>query len=148
MLSVLASGTLVKEPVERTSSAGRPYVTATLRVPTEDDAALVSAVAFSDSARQALLALSRGDQAAVTGRAKLTSWERDGETKFGMSIVAENVPTLYALEKRRARATANKGEPDTPAIRPSQAAAAVAMHDTRGSNGGSVADMADDLPWR
>ncbi len=147
MLGVLASGTVVKASVERTSSAGRPYVTATLRVPTEDDAVLVSAVAFSDSARRALLALSRGDQAAVTGRAKLTSWERDGETKFGMSVVAEGVLTPYQLEKRRTRATGKQAEPEAARIRPSQAAAPVATHATDDANAGSVADMPDDLPW-
>ncbi len=75
MLSVLASGTLVKDPKARTSAAGKPYATGTMRVPAENaEAVLVSVIAFNADAVAALLALSRGDSCAIAGRAKLTSW--------------------------------------------------------------------------
>ena len=102
MLNILASGVLVADPVERRSVTGKTYCTASLRVPAEDaDAVLVSVIAFGGDAVQAILALSRGDSVAVAGRAKLTSWTKDGEEKRGLSAVADKVLTVYAAGKAR-----------------------------------------------
>ncbi len=106
MLSVLATGQLVRDPQSRTSSVGKPYVTALLRVPCEDgDPLLCSVIAFSPDAVQALLALAKGDAVAVAGRAKMNTWEKDGESRTGLSIVADQVLTAYQVEKRRQRVT-------------------------------------------
>ncbi|MGC2517866.1 MAG: single-stranded DNA-binding protein [Burkholderiales bacterium] len=105
MLSVLASGTLMRDPEQRTSSAGKPFATGLMRVAAEDsDPILASLIAFSDGAVAALLALTKGDALSVAGRGKLTSWTKDGEQKHGLSVVVEQVLTLYAIEKRRDRA--------------------------------------------
>lgn len=102
MLSILASGTLVNDPVSRTSATGKTYATASLRVPAEDsDALLVSVIAFNADAVQALLALQRGDSCSIAGRGKLTSWTKDGEEKHGLSVVADKVLTVYAAGKQR-----------------------------------------------
>lgn len=102
MLSVLASGTLVNDPRERQSAAGKTYATALLRVPAEDaDAMLVSAIAFNADAVAALLALAKGDSCAIAGRGKLTSWEKDGEQRHGLSVVADKVLTVYAAGKAK-----------------------------------------------
>ena len=120
-LTVLALGTLTADPQERTGGSGKPFVVANLRTATEDDAVLVSVVAFSDSVKAALLALKKGDSASVTGRAKLTSWTgRDGAEKHGLSIVADGVLTAYAVGKRRdATAAARQSSgPETGALSP------------------------------
>jgi len=110
MLSILASGTLVRDPESRTSAAGKSYATAQLRVPTEGEAAvLVSVIAFSTTAVEALLAHAKGDTIAVTGRGKLTAWEKDGEQRHGLSVVVEGVLSAYQLEKRRSRAQGDAG---------------------------------------
>lgn len=102
MLTVLVSGTLTRDPVERTSAAGKPYVTALLRVPCEDaDALLCSLIAFAPDAVRALMALAKGDSLAVAGRAKLNSWERDGEQQHGLSVVADRVLSAYQAGKVR-----------------------------------------------
>lgn len=62
---------------------------------------LVSIIAFNADAVAALLALQRGDSCAIAGRAKLTSWEKDGEQKHGLSVVADKVLTVYAAGKAR-----------------------------------------------
>jgi len=78
-----------------------------MRVPAEDaEAMLVSVIAFAADAVTGLLALSKGDALAIAGRAKLTSWEKDGEEKHGLSVVADQVLTIYQIEKRRKRAAA------------------------------------------
>lgn len=102
MLSVLASGTLVGHPVARTSATGKSYATGSLRVPAEDsEALLVSVIAFAPDAVAAILALTKGDSCAIAGRAKLTSWTKDGEERHGLSVVADRVLSVYAAGKQR-----------------------------------------------
>lgn len=52
----------------------------------------------------ALLALTRGDSCAIVGRAKLSTWTKDGEEKHGLSVVAEKMLTAYQLDKKRRQA--------------------------------------------
>jgi single-strand DNA-binding protein len=105
-LAILAQGSLVADPQERTSAKGGSYVTAQLRVATDDAPILVSIIAFADTAVTALLALRKGDAAAVTSRAKLTTWSgKDGEAHHGLSLVADAVLTVYQAGKRRTAAT-------------------------------------------
>ncbi len=102
MLNVLASGTLVSDPKRRTSTTGKDYATGTMRVPAEDaEAMLVSIITFTADAVAALLALSKGDSCAIAGRAKLTSWTKDGGEKHGLSVVADRVLTAYQAGKAR-----------------------------------------------
>ena len=65
---------------------------------------LVSAIAFAPDAVAALLALTKGDAIAIAGRAKLTSWEKNGEEKHGLSVVVDKVLTVYQIEKKRRQA--------------------------------------------
>ena len=112
MLSVLCSGSLVSDPRERTTAAGKAFATCQMRVPAEDtEALLVSIIAFNADAVAAILALSKGDAVAIAGRAKLTSWEKDGEEKHGLSVVADQVLSIYQIEKRRKRAAAPEEVP-------------------------------------
>ena len=110
MLSILASGTLVRDPQQRQGAKGT-YATASIRVPTADaDAVLVSLIAFNEGAVIALMALHKGDALSVTGRAKLTSWEQAGEQKNGLSVVADQILSLYQVEKRRRDSAASSSE--------------------------------------
>jgi single-stranded DNA-binding protein len=108
MLNILASGTLVSDPRQRTTAAGKAFATGQMRVPAEDaEALLVSIIAFNADAVTGLLALSKGGALAIAGRAKLTSWTgQDGAEKHGLSVVADQVLTIYQIEKRRKRAAA------------------------------------------
>jgi single-stranded DNA-binding protein len=101
MLSVLAQGTLTSDPMERTSNAGKPFVTGTLRVATEADSVLLSVICFDAAACDKLARLKKGDTVAVTGRAKPTAWEKNGEQRYGLSVVAGGVLTAYEAGKRR-----------------------------------------------
>ena len=102
MLSVLASGSLVADPVSRTSATGKTYATCSLRVPVDgDEAVLVSVIGFSEPVVLALLALAKGDAVSICGRAKLTSWEKDGAQRRGLSVTADRVLTAYGVAKQR-----------------------------------------------
>ena len=71
-----------------------------------------------DSARQEaaekLARLKAGDAVAIAGSAKLTSWEKDGETKHGLSVTASAVLSAYDVKRRRGNET--KDKPGPPAV--------------------------------
>lgn len=91
MLSILANGTLIADPVEQ-RSLNEGYATCTMRVPCDDgEPVLVSVISFDAKVVAALLALRQGDTCAIAGRAKLTSWENDGVKEHGLSVVALRV---------------------------------------------------------
>jgi single-stranded DNA-binding protein len=100
-LSILAQGAMTSDPMERTSNAGKPFVTAQLRVATYDESMLVSVICFDTTACDKLARLKKGDAVAVTGRAKPTAWEKNGEQRHGLSVVAGGVLTAYEAGKRR-----------------------------------------------
>jgi single-stranded DNA-binding protein len=100
-LAILTLGALADDPVQRTSHDGKAYATARLRAPTEEEPGLVNVIAFDPAAVRALLACAKGDSIAITGRGKVTMWEKNGEHRAGLSVVAEAVLSPYQLEKRR-----------------------------------------------
>jgi single-stranded DNA-binding protein len=105
-LHVLAAGSLIAAPQQRTGASGKPFMTGTLRVPTEGEegAVLVSLIVFDADAQAALGRLRKGDAASITGRAKLSKWQgKDGE-RTGLSVVAERVMSAYEARKQRAGA--------------------------------------------
>jgi single-stranded DNA-binding protein len=104
MLSVLANGTLISDPRERVASNGNKFATGALRVPCEEgESMIVSFITFAAPSVSALLALRKGDAAAIAGRASLRTWEKDGATRTGLSVVADRVISVYAAGKARKR---------------------------------------------
>ena len=98
-LYILATGSLIADPQRRTGASGKDFATATLRVATDDDAILVSLIAFGEQA-ESLLAHRVGTTIAVSGRAKLTSWTgKDGAEHHGLSIVAEQIASASAARR-------------------------------------------------
>jgi single-stranded DNA-binding protein len=107
-LHILATGSLIGDPVRRTSAKGNDFGTATLRCHTENgEYTLVSVVAFNEQAEQ-LLAHRQGGTVAVSGRARLNSWAgRDGAEHHGLAVVAEQIASASAA--RRADAEHRRG---------------------------------------
>ena len=102
MISILASGTLINSPVERTSKAGNKFVTAQMKAADGDETNLVSLVAFDEAICKSLLVLSKGDALVVSGSGKASSWTgRDGAPALGLNVVVKVVMTQYAVTKKR-----------------------------------------------
>src|SRR5512144_1505533 len=99
MLTLLATGKLIKDPIKRTSANGKCYCTALLSVPTDDGQALISAIAFTDCAEK-LLTHHQGDTISVLGKAKLSEWTKDGQQKHGLDMVVDRLLSPYELTKR------------------------------------------------
>jgi hypothetical protein len=64
-VAILVSGTLFKEPQQRTSQSGKRYVVATIKATTTDNSGsdFWSALAFGDTAGAELLRLAVGERA-------------------------------------------------------------------------------------
>lgn len=104
MLYALATGTLIADPITRTSGgSGKEYLTATLRTPIErEEAVLVSVAAFDDEAKAALSELRKGDAVSIKGQLKPTTWTgRDGGVRSGLSMVALRVLTGKPEPRKR-----------------------------------------------
>lgn len=110
-IHLLATGSLVSDPQRRTGKTGADYATANLRCHTENgEYAFISAIAFGDAAAE-LLRHHQGSTLAISWRAKLQTWVgKDGETKAGLSIVAEQIAS--AASARRADAERRRGARD------------------------------------
>jgi len=103
-VAVLISGSLFRAPEERTSQAGRCFVSATLKVGGENcDAEFWSLMVFSESAQAELLRLGIGDALSAQGKLKLELYNG----KISRTCFVDSVLPLRAPPKER--------KPKTPA---------------------------------
>lgn len=116
-IDALVTGTVFRKPEQRTSGAGKTYVTSTIRAADgAGESLLVSVVAFSDTAKGSLLAMDAGDALAVSGALKLGTYEaRDGSVKPSVSMVVEAVLSTYRVQRKK-KAIADAGEKKQPAM--------------------------------
>jgi Single-strand binding protein family len=94
MILALVTGALFRAAEQRTSKAGKSYVTATIISKDGDASTFVNMVAFSDSAKDAILALGAGDTLSAQGKATIGVYEKNGEHRPSLSIVADHVLAL------------------------------------------------------
>ncbi|MCO5106650.1 MAG: single-stranded DNA-binding protein [Burkholderiaceae bacterium] len=109
MIGAIVTGTLVGDPVERTTREGKPFVTATARVTAGEDAIFVGLAAFEPTAAARLLQMRKGGTVAACGVLEQTTWTTQaGETRTGWRLTASEVLTAYGATKKRR--TADGGE--------------------------------------
>jgi single-stranded DNA-binding protein len=99
---VLVTGTLFRPPKQRTSNAGKPFVTATLKAK-DDDGQFWNVIAFADTPVAELMRLHEGESLSVQGAFKAELYDKDGVTKLLLSIVADHVLALRQPGRQRAR---------------------------------------------
>ena len=98
----IVTGSLWKPPEPRTSKAGNPFVTATIRAKDGDAAQWWKIVAFSEDVQTELMRLVEGDVLSVQGSFKAELYTaQNGETKISLSIIADNVLPLKKQPKER-----------------------------------------------
>lgn len=106
MLSALASGTLARDPKSGTSASGVRWANASIRCATGTDkegnslTSFVTVICFGDVADQ-LGRMGKGDAISVQGPMKQTEYEKDGETRHGLEIMANGILNPYQIKKRR-----------------------------------------------
>ena len=118
MLNCLIAGKLTKPPAGRTGASGNPYATACILASAgKDESYIVNAVAFSEQACDALMALRAGDAVSVAGSFKPSGWQKeDGTIGLSVSVVANAVLTLGdAKQGKHDRQAQAKPRPASPA---------------------------------
>jgi len=111
MIGGLISGVLTADPVERQTQAGKPFTTATLRVPAGEDALFIGVAAFEPTAAARLARMKKGGSVAACGVLEQTSWTTQaGETRTGWRLTASEVLTAYGATKKRRQA--DEGDDD------------------------------------
>jgi hypothetical protein len=102
-VQVLVSGCLFKAPEERTSQAGRRFVSATIKVGGEGGTGeFWVCLAFSDSTQADLMRLRVGDALSAQGSAKIELYQKDGgEVRISRTIFASAILPLRAPPRER-----------------------------------------------
>jgi single-stranded DNA-binding protein len=90
-MHILLTGTLHKDPTQRTSQNGKAFVTCSLRIEQEGGTIWASVICFDQAAREELLRCHAGDTVAIQGKLKVTVYERNGEHRPSLDVVANGV---------------------------------------------------------
>jgi single-stranded DNA-binding protein len=102
-VAILISGSIFREPVQRTSQSGRKYVVTTLKAASADNSSsdFWSVLAFGTTAGAELMLLAVGERLAVQGTLKIETYTKDGETKISRTLFADHVMALRQPPKER-----------------------------------------------
>jgi len=103
MIDALIAGRLHRAARSRTSSSGKCFTTAVVRVPTRDgNAIFVNVICFDEGPADALLALSDGDSVAISGELTPKVYvPPQGEPRPALDLLAHSVISVYHVARRR-----------------------------------------------
>lgn len=102
MICALIQGDLTADPVSRATRDGKPFVTATVRVPAGPEALFVGIGTFSETAGERLMKLHKGSAVAAVGTLEATVWTaQDGSERRGWRLTASEVLSVFQARKRR-----------------------------------------------
>jgi single-stranded DNA-binding protein len=102
-VAILISGSIFREPTQRTSQSGKKYVTTTLKAAAADTASadFWSVLAFGTTAGAELLRLAVGERVTIQGGLKLEIFEKDGQARISRTIFADHVLALRAPPREK-----------------------------------------------
>jgi single-stranded DNA-binding protein len=102
----IVTGSLFRAPEQRTSKAGKPFVTATIRAKEGEASQWWKVVTFSETSQAELMRLGDGDAVCVQGAFKAELYQPEGgEPRISLSIVADRVLALRQPPKERKSAS-------------------------------------------
>mgnify|MGYP000881570145 CR=1 FL=1 len=168
---VLISGTLFRAPERKVSRAGKPYVSATIRVRDGDASRFWRVTIFSESAGEEMMRLAAGDAVSAQGQMSAELYRPDdGEPRLSLSLVADRVLALQQPKKPREKAADSRSDaasrhgatereqrpsdsrrPARSTVRRERTLAEQAANGgdrfVRHRGGGACEELNDDLPW-
>lgn len=111
MIETLITGKLYGAPKQGTTKNGGSYANAKVKVPAGDGETLfANIITFSDTAVQALCALTDGDPVACVGTLKVSTYtSKTGDTRVSLDIAASQILTLYQVKRKRDKTEAGNG---------------------------------------
>jgi len=97
---LLVQGTLFRAPEPRTGkTSGKSFVAATLKVRDGEAAQFSRVLAFSSAAQGELLRLDDGDVLSVQGGLRAEAYEKGGELRVRLTVLADAVLSLRRPRK-------------------------------------------------
>jgi hypothetical protein len=140
---VLLSGVLDKAPVRMTSKAGKTYLRACVKAGNGPDAKRWTIFVFSETAVEALEAITVGEAFAASGPFEANTWAPEGrEPRVNLTVTADAILTGHKPKNRVAKSTKANGRAVAAA---SWAAPARAEVET--PRAGKGADFNDSIPF-
>ena len=106
MITSLISGKIISDPRLGQSANGNAWCRVTVASPAqgakegEPDSVIITVIAFGDQAAK-LQNLKKGDSVAAVGTTKVSHWKKDGVTRTGLDLVANEVLTPYQVKAKR-----------------------------------------------
>lgn len=100
-VSVMITGSLFREPAQKTSKAGKPFVIATLKVAADNEVQFWSALAFGETAQADLMRLGEGEKLAVQGALKIEAKIQDDAVKIYRTCFVDAVLSLKPAPRER-----------------------------------------------
>jgi single-stranded DNA-binding protein len=122
----LVAGSLFRAPEQRTSKAGKCFVSATVKTRDGESTTFWKIVSFSETVQADLLRLDDGEALSVQGSLKVEIYTpAAGDAKVSLTIFADNVSTL----RRPRKPSSTKLKPSTPSRSSSAPTTAPAFDD-------------------
>jgi single-stranded DNA-binding protein len=106
MLSALATGQIIRTPKSGISASGVKWANTTIRCPCgqsregDQETAFINVICFGDQADK-LARLDKGDAISAQGALKPTQYEKDGEQRHGLELLAQAILSPYGRRKKR-----------------------------------------------
>src|SRR5512142_1305555 len=119
MMQLHVSGRLVRDPAQKTSSNGRPYVHALMTASSGDGEVLITLMVFDTELVNLLAALRKGDSLSAIGSASIRAYaDKEGNPAAGVTVMVNRLMTMTAKEAApRPRGNGQRRRPaDTPAV--------------------------------
>ena len=89
--TVTLAGNLCRDPELKHTTSGKAVVQFTVAVNDRDDATFVDCEAWEKTAENVAEYLHKGDGVGVEGRLKMDRWEKDGQKRSKLKVVAFRV---------------------------------------------------------
>jgi single-stranded DNA-binding protein len=106
----LLCGILHRNPTLRTGKeSGHAFMTALLRCETGENTLWANVAAFDESAQAELLRLKTGDAVSIQGGMKVSIFEKNGEHRASLDVVASQVTALRRIKPQKGGQDAQGG---------------------------------------
>lgn len=145
--AVLINGVIFREPERRLSKAGKPFVSATVKVRDGDGFQFWKMIVFSESIGEEIMRLSDGDAVSAQGTLRASTYEKAGQTHVGFSLIAAAVLPLRAARKSKPKCSPQERAPDRPAASKERPEPERLPLDRYGGCDGADPALDDELPF-
>lgn len=99
MMQLHVSGRLVRDPAQKTSAGGRPYIHALMTASSGDGETLITVMVFDTDLQTLLASLRKGDSLSAIGSASIRAHtDKEGQPAAGVTLMVNRLMVMTAKE--------------------------------------------------